>query len=72
MIKLWFYCLSVWMAAPVAIIIGETMKEHLLLWPALSGAAILLERGQICVNRKGFGLRLHVHDAVPDHSGLVR
>jgi len=39
-----FYCLSVWMAAPVAVIIGETMKERLLLWPALSGAAILLER----------------------------
>ena len=39
-----FYCLSVWMAAPVAVIIGETATEKLLLWPALSGAAILLER----------------------------
>jgi len=39
-----FYCLSVWTAAPVAVVIGETMAERLLLWPALSGAAILLER----------------------------
>lgn len=39
-----FYCLSVWIALPFAWIIGEGWKERLLLWPALSGAAILLER----------------------------
>lgn len=39
-----FYCLSVWVAAPVAVFVGETPIEWLLLWPALSGAAILLER----------------------------
>lgn len=39
-----FYCLSVWVAAPAAVWLGETWKERLLLWPALSGAAILLER----------------------------
>ena len=39
-----FYCLSVWVAVPVALIIGGTAIERLLLWPALSGAAILLER----------------------------
>lgn len=39
-----FYCLSFWVAAPLAVIIGETWPERLLLWPALSGAAILLER----------------------------
>lgn len=39
-----FYCLSLWIAAPFAALIGETALERLLLWPALSGAAILLER----------------------------
>ena len=39
-----FYCLSLWVAAPFALALGEGWKERLLLWPALSGAAILLER----------------------------
>jgi hypothetical protein len=39
-----FYCLSVWIAAPFAAWLGATLAEKLLLWPALSGAAILLER----------------------------
>src|SRR3989442_6631016 len=38
-----FYCLSVWIAAPFALF-GESWKERLLLWPALSAGAILLER----------------------------
>src|SRR5436190_23056640 len=39
-----FYCLSLWMAAPVAWAIGVTPTERVLLWLAASGAAILLER----------------------------
>jgi hypothetical protein len=39
-----FYCSSLWVAAPCAFVLGEHWKEQLLLWPALSGAAILLER----------------------------
>ena len=39
-----FYCLSLWVAVPFACLLGETWKERALLWPALSGAAILLER----------------------------
>ena len=39
-----FLCLSAWVAFPVALAIGETWKEILLLWPALSGGAILAER----------------------------
>ncbi len=39
-----FYCLSLWVAAPFAILLGASWGEKLLLWPALSGAAILLER----------------------------
>jgi len=39
-----FYCLSLWIAALFAWTLGTTMKEWLLLWLAMSGGAILLER----------------------------
>jgi len=39
-----FYCLSVWTAAVFAMALGANWREKILLWPALSGAAILLER----------------------------
>ncbi len=39
-----FYCLSMWVAAPLAYLLGDTWAERTLLLPALSGAAILLER----------------------------
>jgi len=39
-----FYCLSLWVAAPIAAWLGESWPERLLLWPALSAGAILLER----------------------------
>jgi hypothetical protein len=39
-----FYCLSVWLAAPFALLLSKKWKERLILWPALSAGAILLER----------------------------
>lgn len=39
-----FYCLSFWVAAPLALFITQKPLELLLAWPALSGAACLLER----------------------------
>jgi hypothetical protein len=39
-----FYCLSLWTAAPFALYLGETWELTILLWPALSAGAILLER----------------------------
>ncbi len=39
-----FYCLSLWMAAPLAWLLGHTWLERGLLWLAVSGGAILLER----------------------------
>ena len=39
-----FLCLSVWVAAPFAYLLGPTWEIRLFLWPALSGAAILIER----------------------------
>ena len=39
-----FHCTSLWVAAPFAVALGSERAEQLLLWPALSGAAILLDR----------------------------
>jgi hypothetical protein len=39
-----FYCLSLWVALPLALLLGTSWGERLLLWPALSAGAILLER----------------------------
>lgn len=39
-----FYCLSLWTAAPFAWWTGGTWPQRLLLWPAISGAAVLLQR----------------------------
>ena len=39
-----FYCLSLWVALAVVFAFGETWQTRLLLCPALSAAAILLER----------------------------
>ena len=39
-----FYCLSLWVALPFALGIGETYRERALLSLALSGGANLLER----------------------------
>lgn len=39
-----FYCLSLWVAIPFALLTGRGWREWLLLWPALSAGGILLER----------------------------
>jgi len=39
-----FYCLSLWIAVPFAVVIGGDVGEQVLLWPALSAAAILMDR----------------------------
>jgi hypothetical protein len=39
-----FYCLSLWVAAPLACLLGDGWKQRLLLWPAISGGAILLQK----------------------------
>jgi hypothetical protein len=39
-----FYCLSLWVALPAAWILGSDLEHRLLLWPALSAGAILIER----------------------------
>lgn len=39
-----FYCLSLWVALPCACWMSADWKAFLLLWPAISGAACLLEQ----------------------------
>jgi len=39
-----FYCLSLWVSFPLALLIGTTWPERVALWPSLSAGAILLER----------------------------
>jgi len=39
-----FYCLSLWVALPFAIVIGKEWPERVIAWFGLSGGAILLER----------------------------
>src|SRR5947207_1003098 len=39
-----FYCLSLWVALPIALLVPGTRLERFLWWPALSAGAILLER----------------------------
>jgi hypothetical protein len=39
-----FYCLSLWIAAPLAFLLGESWWERALLWPSLSAGASLLEQ----------------------------
>ena len=39
-----FYCLSIWIALPFGIWLGQTWIEKILMWLALSGAACLMEQ----------------------------
>ena len=39
-----FFCLSIWVALPLALLTGVNWGERALLWPALSAAAVLIER----------------------------
>ena len=38
-----FYCLSLWISAPAAVLLGANWEERIFLWLALSAGAILLE-----------------------------
>ena len=39
-----FYCLSLWVSAPLAWLLGDGWKNRLLLWLAISAGAILLQK----------------------------
>lgn len=39
-----FYCVSIWVAVPAALLLGTGWPERAMLWLGLSGGACLLER----------------------------
>jgi uncharacterized membrane protein YhaH (DUF805 family) len=39
-----FYCLTVWVAAPIALVTVKRLRDTSMTWLALSGAACLLEQ----------------------------
>jgi len=42
-----FYCLSIWMAIPFAILLGESAGEIFLYWGALSGFACIMYKATV-------------------------
>jgi hypothetical protein len=64
-----FYCLSLWVAAPFALLLGGSWREILLLWFALSGGASLLERA--CAARENVPAAPYFEDKETD-DGLLR
>jgi hypothetical protein len=64
-----FYCLSLWVAAPFAYLLGDDWKERLLLWLSLSAGAIVVERVTMC--GQGVLRARYVEDQEEEH-GLLR
>jgi hypothetical protein len=60
-----FYCLSVWTSAPAAWLVGRDWPERVLLWPALSGAAILLEHLNAALQARAQPTVLYSEDPLP-------
>jgi hypothetical protein len=65
-----FYCLSLWVAIPLAASLGQSLTERLMLWPALSAGAILLHR----ISRFQPQLRtaLYCEDQAEDPENVLR
>ena len=53
------YCVSVWVALPFAFLLGESWKQRLMLWPALSAGAIIVER---CIHREKTEAAAYIED----------
>ena len=64
-----FYCLSFWVAAPAALLISADWTERGLAWPALSGAAILLER---MTEKKAAPVAVHYMEGDESEHELLR
>jgi hypothetical protein len=64
-----FYCLSLWIAAPLACMLGRGWRERLLLWPALSAGAIVVER---LMEGRPSGLSAWYNEDPEDGDALLR
>ena len=59
-----FDCLSVWVAAPFALMIGERWLDRLLVWPALSAGAMMANR---VLSRVVQPVATYLEDPVDEH-----
>jgi hypothetical protein len=64
-----FYCLSLWVSAPLSWLLGEGWVERLLMWPALSTGAIMIER--LTEREDGASPALYYEDP-EEFDGLLR
>lgn len=62
-----FYCLSLWVAIPFALLLGRDWKQQMLLLPALSGGAILLERITVRPEVGRLHEEVHCIEGEPEH-----
>ncbi|MEA2329389.1 MAG: hypothetical protein QOE68_4348 [Thermoanaerobaculia bacterium] len=62
-----FYCLSLWVAAPLAALLATGWRDGLLLWLSISAAAILLERA---TSRGPFATSAPFYEEEIDHELL--
>jgi hypothetical protein len=65
-----FYCLSLWVAIPLAASLGQSSAERLLLWPALSAGAILIHR--ISASQPELRTALYSEDRAEDPENVLR
>ncbi len=63
-----FCCLSLWIAFPPAMLLGESPWQRLLLWPAISAGAIIIER--IVEREQTTPAALVVEEKEPPHDML--
>lgn len=66
-----FYCLSVWVAIPFALLLGHGWMDRLLLVPALSAGAILLQRAT-SARRPGPPAAVYMEYDEEDDDGMLR
>jgi uncharacterized protein DUF1360 len=65
-----FYCLSLWVAAPFAFWLAQSWQHGLLLWLALSAAAILLERATGGLHQ--LPVAPYSEDSKENHNGMLQ
>lgn len=66
-----FYCLSLYISAPLAYVLGDGWSERLLLWPAMSAGAIILERLTASRSEQQPPVAEY-HEDTEEHNGMLR
>ena len=67
-----FYCSSLWVALPIVLALGDSWIHSILLWPAISGGAILLERATTRPAEIAPPIYYEEQRKEEDHDGLLR